>query len=299
MFKRVLIIILCIAIIAFFLSAYTVQQTQKAIVLQLGQIEQTAKGQPLIVQPGLHFKIPFVQTVKPFDMRLRTFDIDSSRIMTQEQKEVLVDAFVKWRISDIVTYYKSTGGNAALAEQLLAQKVNDGLRNEFGQQTISQLLSEERVSAMGDILKNAQKAAESLGIVVTDVRIKRLDLPTEVEQKIFARMRSAREKIAAQLRADGQQQAEIIKSQADAQVTIILSKANSDAAKIRAQGDAEAAKIYNQAYDQNPTFYDFLKSLQSYQEVFGNNHNTVVLRPQGEFFKNFVKPVLAAPKVSG
>ncbi len=288
--------VILLGLIGFFSAVYTVQQTQEAIVLRLGKIEMLQNGEPKIEGPGLHFKIPLIEQVKRFDLRLKTLDINSSRIMTAEQKEVLVDAFVKWKIKNLVTYYTSTGGSAQLAEQLLSQKVNDGLRNEFGQQTISQLLSNDRVIGMQVILKNVQIAAQSLGISVVDVRIKRLDLPTEVEQKIYARMRSAREKIAAQLRADGQQQAEIIQAKADAEVVLILSQAESQASKIRASGAEKAGEIYNQAYAQDPQFYTFLKSLESYQTVFASHQNSqdvLVLRPQGQFFQNFLAPHLS------
>lgn len=287
MIKNILIGLLLVVVLGLFLSVYTVSQTDEAIVLRLGKIETDANGNPLIKAPGLHVKLPFIETVQAFDMRLRNLDFESSPIMTSEQKEVVVDAFVKWKIVDLVAYYKSTGGDAKKAMRLLNQKVNDGMRDEFGMQTIAQLLSDDRVKAMQTILQSVQETAKMLGIRVVDVRIRALELPSEVQDKIFARMRSARERIAAQLRADGQETAEVTRATADKERTIILSTALSSAAKIKALGDAESAKIYAVAYQQDPKFYEFWRSLGAYEQVFGQHHNILVLRPTGAFFKNF------------
>lgn len=276
-----------VVILVALMSMFTVLQTQQAILLRLGKIETNAQNQPIIFQPGLHFKIPLIESIKRFDMRLRTLDIDSSRIMTQEQKEVLVDAFVKWRIVDPVAYFKATGANIAQAQSLLRQQLNDGIRAEFGQQTISDLLSQERGDVMEKILANVKEAAKPLGIEVVDVRIKRIDLPAEVAETIFARMRSAREKMASLIRAEGQQQAEVIKAQADAKVAVTLADANSQAAKVRAAGEAQAAKIYADAYQKDPEFYSFYRSLLAYNDVFTTKQDTVVLSPNGQFFKYF------------
>lgn len=276
-----------IVIVVALMSTFTVLQTQQAILLRLGKIETNAQNQPLIFKPGLHFKIPLIESVKRFDMRLRTLDIESSRIMTKEQKEVLVDAFVKWRIVDPVVYFKATGANVGRAQALLRQQLNDGIRAEFGQQTISDLLSQERGDVMREILTNVKQAAKPLGIQVVDVRIKRIDLPTEVAETIFARMCSAREKMASLIRAEGQQQAEVIKAQADAKVAVTLANANSQAAKVRAAGEAQAAKIYADAYQKDPEFYSFYRSLLAYNDVFSQKQDTVVLSPKGQFFKYF------------
>jgi len=276
-------------ILAALMSMFTVLQTQQVILLRLGKIETNAHNQPIIFKPGIHFKIPLVESVKRFDMRLRTLDIDSSRIMTKEQKEVLVDAFVKWRIINPVAYFKTTGANISQAKSLLQQQLNDGIRAEFGQQTISDLLSQERGDVMKEILANVKQAAKPLGIQVVDMRIKRIDLPTEVAETIFARMRSAREKMASLIRAEGQQQAEVIKAQADAKVAVTLANANSQAAKVRAMGEAQAAKIYADDYQKDPEFYSFYRSLLAYNKVFTQKQDTVVLSPTGQFFKYFNK----------
>ena len=287
MIKKIVLALIVIALVVFFASVYTVKQTQQALVLRLGNVEHYANGKPKVMAPGLHFRIPYVQSIRYFDMRLHTLDIQSSRVMTAEQKDVLVDAYVKWRITNLVKYFVATGGDQRNAMVLLSQKVNDGLRATFGQHTIPQLLSDTRTEVMTQILKDVRKTAMNLGISINDVRIKRIDLPEEVAQKIYARMISAREKTAAQIRADGEQQAEIIRAKADATVTVTLAKANSEAAKIRAKGDAKAAGIYAKAYDQNTQFYAFYRSLAAYQSVFATKQKTLVLRPHGQFFRFF------------
>ncbi len=287
MLKKLLVTLVIIALVVLYASLYTVNETQKGIILRLGKIELNKQQQAKTVGPGLHIKWPFIQSVKLFDMRLRTLDIDSSRIMTAEQKDVIVDAFVKWRIGDIVQYFKSTGGDDAQASTLLRQKVNDGMRATFGQHTIPELLSNKRNAVMQQILKEVQIAAAPIGVQVLDVRIKRIDLPQEVAEKIYARMRSAREKKAALIRADGQQQAEVIRAKADAKVAVTIAQAKSQAAAIRAKGNAEAATIYANAYAQHLSFYRFYRSLEAYLAVFSGHANRLVLRPEGEFFQYF------------
>ncbi len=287
MLKKVLIAIIIIVLVGLYISMYTVNQTQQGIILRLGEIEHNAQNQPKIVGPGLHFKWPFIQTIRLFDMRLRTLDIDSSRIMTAEQKDVIVDAFVKWKIDNLVQYFKSTGGDDLRASTLLRQKVNDGMRATFGQHTIPELLSNKRNQVMQQILQEVKVAALPIGVQVLDVRIKRIDLPQEVADKIYARMRSAREKKAALIRADGQQQAEVIRAKADAKVVVTVAQAKSQAAMIRAKGNAEAAKIYADAYSKHEGFYNFYRSLEGYFMVFSNKQSRLVLQPKGQFFKYF------------
>lgn len=287
MVRNWILAVIIVLVVVFFSTVYIIQQTQEGIVLRLGKIETTEDGKALVVGPGLHFKLPFVETVRDFDMRLRTLDIDSSRIMTEEQKDVLVDAYVKWRINNIVEYFKATGGDQFRTETLLKQKVNDGMRATFGQHTIAELLSNKRNAVMQTILVDVKKAAESMGVDIIDVRIKRIDLPTEVAEKIYARMRSAREKMASLIRADGEQQAEVKRAGADAKVAVTISTANSNAAKVRALGEADAAHIYAEEYKQNPGFYSFYRSLEAYQAVFTKKQANLVLQPEGRFFEYF------------
>lgn len=279
--------LIVIILIFLFSSVFTVNQTQQGILLRLGKIQKSSTGQPLILEPGLHFKTPFVTTVRRFDMRLQTLTIDSSRIVTAEQKDVLVDAFVKWRINNIVKFYTSTGGDYYRADALLRQKVLDGLRAEFGKETILELVSGQRTQVMKVLQEASNKVAQPLGVTITDVRIKRIDLPDEVTGSVFSRMRSDREKEASLIRAQGKEKAEQIKSEADAQVTILMSKARAQSAVIKAKGVAEAAKIYADTYSKDANFYDFYRSLQAYQTSFMHQKDVFVLNPQGRFFKYF------------
>jgi membrane protease subunit HflC len=190
-------------LIIFFSSVYTVSQTEQAILLRLGVVQLDGNNQPVVVGPGLHFKMPFVTSVVRVDMRLQTLDLDSSRIVTSEQKDVLVDAFVKWKINNIVQFYTSTSGDFDRANMLLRQKVLDGLRAEFGKETIAELVAGQRSQVMGEIQQSSNTAAKPLGIEVTDVRVKRIDLPNEVLASVYQRMRSDREKEATLIRAEG------------------------------------------------------------------------------------------------
>lgn len=287
-FSVINILIVVILVILFStLSLYTINQYQRAIVSRLGKVEMVNKDTAKVIQPGLHFRWPFVDVVKPFDMRIRTLNIDAPRVMTAEQKEVTVDAYVKWRIGDVLQYYKATSSNELRARQLLTQNLSDSLRNEFGSMTIPELVDTKRSEVMTALQQRVNKAALPLGIDVVDVRIKKIELPQKVRQSVFERMISKRENKAAQLRADGQQAAEKIKADGDAQATVIVATAKSEAAKIRAKGYAEAASIYSKAYQQDSQFYSFFRSLEAYQDTFANNHATLLLKPDSKFFKYF------------
>lgn len=271
-------------------SAYTVNEGQQALLLRLGNIQtDTSTGKAYIKGPGLHFKIPFLMQAKIFDARLQTLDIKSSRIMTAEQKDVLVDYYVKWRISNLALYYTRTGGNPRQADLLLEQQINDSLRAEFGRRKIKEVISDDRVNIMDSLNKQANTSAQKLGIDVVDVRIKRIDLPTEVSTAVFERMRAERERVATEHRSTGKANAEAIRAKADANVTITIATAKEEAAKIRSEGDALAAKIYTDAYNQNPQFFAFYRSLEAYRKVFDKNNpnNILVLQPNSEFFKYF------------
>lgn len=297
MMSKIIAAVIAVIIIVMYLCLFTVDQRQEAILLRLGKIQTNSAGQAVVRKPGLHFHLPIITQVKKFDMRLRTLNITSSRIVTVEQKDVIVDAFVKWRINNIVTFYKATGGNERRADNLLSQKVRDGLRAEFGKQTILELVSGERTNVMNILRKNVDEVAKPLGISVIDVRIKRIDLPTEVTTSVYERMRSNREKEASLIRAQGTSAAEQISAKADADVTVILAEARSEAAKTRAAGEKEAATIYASAYQSDPKFYLLYRSLESYDDVFaGEQHNTLVLQPRGMFFNYFNKANAATAK---
>ena len=283
----VFLAVLLIAILLLITSSFTVTQYQTAIVLRLGQIVNQSNGQVYLAGPGAHFRWPFVETVDNFDMRVHTLDSDSERVMTAEQKEVSVDAYVKWRISNTVAYYKSTASNQTLASALLQQTLQDAMRSQFGQMTINDLVDAKREQVMASLSQALQTPAQQLGIEIVDVRIKKIELPEKVQESVFARMRSKRENDAATYRADGMQAAEQIKADADAQAAVIVATAKSDAAKVRAAGYAEAAQISANAYNQDPDFYAFYRSMIAYQAVFANQHATLALRPNGLFFQNF------------
>ncbi len=276
-----------IVLIIFYFSAFTVKETQNAIVLRLGKIQTNAEGKPAIYQPGLHFKIPFITSVSRFDMRLRNLDMESSQIITKEQKSVIVDAFVKWRISDIVEYYKATSADPMRVDRLLQQKVSDAIRAEIGQQTILELIAGKRDQVMNLISEKTSEVAKSLGIRVIDVRINRIDLPDSVSASIYKRMRSEREKEASLLRSEGREASEQIRAKADADVTVLLADAKSQALKIQAQGQAQAAAIYAKSYRQDPQFYEFYRSLLAYQQVFSHTGNTLVIQANNPFLKYF------------
>lgn len=270
-------------------SIYTVQEGQQAMLLQLGNIVTNPKTkQPDISGPGLHFKWPLINSVRLFDTRLQTLDIKSSRIVTAEQQDVIVDYYVKWRINDLPLYYTRTSGNAMQASALLEQQINDNLRALFGRYKINDVVSNDRTTIMDYLSKLANDNARSLGISVIDVRIKRIDLPDEVRNAVLERMRAERERAATNNRFTGKAQAEAIRAKADADATITIASAKTQAAEIRSIGDAQAAKIYADAYNQNPAFYQFYRSLEAYKKIFANNQNNMlILKPDSEFFKYF------------
>lgn len=280
--------------IVIFLTLYSgmfvVSEGNQALVLRLGEISKLASGQPDVLQPGLHFKVPFISTDLVFDTRIQTLDINSSRIMTAEKKDVLVDYYVKWRIGDLAQYYKSTSDDVSRAQVLLQQQVNNGLRAQFGQKTISEVVSDDRSAIMDTLRQQANASAQPLGIDVVDVRIKAIDLPTEVSSSVFDRMRAERQRVAAEHRANGRSLAEAIRAKADATVTVTLATANEQASQLRAQGDAQAAQIYTQAYNSDPSFYAFYRSLLAYRNTFNGKQSVLVLSPQTQFFNYLVAP---------
>jgi len=262
-----LFIILALFLLLSF-SLFTVREGQEAIVLRLGKIETNGDGKAIIYQPGLHFKYPIINNVRLFDIRLQTLDIQSSRIVTREKKDVIVDSYVKWRISNLPLYFTRTGGNEQNAAVLLEQQLNDGIRAKFGRRTISEVVSDDRQEIMFRLKGAVGITAKGLGIDVVDVRIKRIDLPTEVSAAVFDRMRAERERVATEHRADGKAAAEAIKADADATVTVTKATARAKGAEIRAKGNAQAASIYSKAFGKDEEFYSFYRSLGAYQQTF-------------------------------
>jgi membrane protease subunit HflC len=284
--RPVIYIILFIVLAVGYFSIYTVYQTEKALVSVLGKLSGDPE-QAKVYGPGLHFKIPFISHVIKLDARLQTLDIKDSRIVTIEKKDVLVNSFVKWRVRDFGHFYKATGGFYARAEDLLEQKVSDGLRAQFGRSTISEVVSENRDTIMKELSTQIDESAESLGIEVIDVRIKRIDLPDEVSSSVFDRMRAEREQVAAGHRADGEKRGEEIRARADEEAAIIIATAESNARVIRGQAEANTTKVYGQAYNKDPSFYAFMRSMQAYQGSFNSKDDIFILSPDSEFFEYF------------
>ena len=290
-----------VALIVLFSTMYTVTEGQQALLLRLGKLVVNSQSQVKVIDPGLHFKLPLIVTAKLFDVRLQTLDVEASRILTAEQKYVLVNYFAKWRINDLPLYYKRTGGQPFRAQTLLKQKINDALRAAFGNRTIREVVSDERADIMHILKEKANASAKGLGIKVIDVRIQGIELPQAVREAVFQRMSTEREQVATKLRSQGRAAAEAIRANADASVAVTVAGAQTNAQEIRAEGDKQAAIIYTKAYTKNPVFYALFRSLQAYRQVFSNNKQTLmILKPDGEFFKYFTqsanKNVVHTPK---
>ena len=286
--KPTLIVVGLLALLVLFSSVFTVLQGNHAILLRLGRLVIDKETQDVkILGPGLHMKTPFIEQVRFFDTRIQTLDIKSSRMVTKEKKDVIVDYYVKWRIENLAQYFKSTSGNVFKAETLLEQQLNTQLRAQFGRRTIVDVVSGERGDVMDVLLTAAEKQAAELGIHVVDVRIKGIELPPSTSNAIYQLMRADMQKIANRHRADGKAQAEAIQSKADADVTVILATARSQGQKIRAQGQAEAAGIYAKAFSQNKSFFEFYRSLLAYENSFNSKQDILVLDQSSAFFNYF------------
>jgi len=260
-------------------SLFVVKETEKAVKLRFGRIVAPD------VSPGLHWKFPFADNVRKFDARVLTLDAEPASFLTVQKKRLIVDAFAKWRIKDVETYYKATGGDESVAHNRLANRVNDGLRNQFGTRTLHEAVSGERDQLMAHIKEVLNATVqESLGVEVIDVRVKRIDLPQEVSEPVFRRMKAEREKEARELRSEGLESAEKIRADADRQGTIIAANAYREAEDIRGEGDAEAASIYANAYEKNPEFYAFSRSLSAYRKAFSDRSDILIVQPDSEFF---------------
>ena len=268
-------------------SLFVVKEGQRAIVIQFGKVQRdNTTGQTKVFEPGLHFKLPFIDTVRSLDARIQTLDDSPDRFVTSEKKDLIVNSYVKWRIKDFARYYLSTnGGNKLQAEALLKQKVNNGLRTEFGSRTISQIVSGERTELMERAMEQASTSSDELGIEIVDVGVKQINLPTEVSNSIFQRMRAERAGVAREHRSQGQEQAEVIKANIEAKVTVMLADAERNARQLRGEGDATAAQIYAEAYSKNPEFYGFLRSMDAYRSSFNSKDDVLVVEPDSDFFR--------------
>ncbi len=275
-----LILLVALLVVGSF-SMFTVSETQKATLFRLGEIVRTD------FTPGLHFKVPFVNNVRTFEARLMTLDIETERYLTSEKKNLLVDAFVKWRIDDVARFYTSVRGDESQGALRLSQIIKDSLRSEFGKRTIQEVISGERSQIMDTVTAYANKQAQEFGISVVDVRLKRIDLPPDVSESVYRRMEAERSRVAREFRSQGAESAERIRADADRRRTEILADAYREAQQSRGAGDASAADIYAKAYNKNKEFYAFYRSLESYRKTFQDKSDIVVVDPSSEFFKYF------------
>ena len=261
-------------------TLYVIQETELAVKLRFGRLIETN------LQPGLHYKIPFVDKVRKFDARVLTLDADPASFFTVEKKRLIVDAFSKWRIVDVDVYYRSTGGNFLIAQERLASRVNDGLRNQFGERTLQEVVSGERDQLMKNLADKLNLTVrQTLGVEVVDVRIKGIDLPPEVSEQVYRRMKAEREKEARILRSEGGEQAEKIRADADRQKTVLLANAYRVAEQTKGKGDAQATATYAAAYTKNPEFYAFIRSLTAYGRSFSNKGDVLLVDPKSDFFR--------------
>ncbi|AEF05460.1 protease modulator HflC [Alteromonas sp. KS69] len=284
--KNLAIAVLVLLVVLASGSLFVVTEGERAIVIQFGKVQRDdATGDTKVFEPGLHFKLPFIDSVRHLDARVQTLDDTPDRFVTSEKKDLIVDSYVKWRIDDFARYYLSTGGNKLQAEALLKQKVNNGLRSEFGTRTIAQIVSGERSALMNQAMEQASTSSDELGIEIVDVRVKQINLPTEVSNSIFQRMRAERAAVAREHRSEGQEQAEVIRADIDAKVTVMLADAERNARQLKGEGDALAAEIYADVYSKNADFYSFLRSMDAYKASFNNKQDVMVIAPDSDFFR--------------
>lgn len=262
-------------------SMFTVAEWEKAVMFRLGEIRRAD------FEPGLHFKIPFINNVRKYDSRLLTQDVEPERFLTAEKKNVIVDSFVMWRIFDVKRYYKAVAGDERNARLRLEQIIKDGMRGEFSKRTINEVVSGERDAIMVDLTEAANLQAQQIGIEIADVRIKRIDLPAEVSDSVYRRMQAERTRVAKEFRSRGFEEAEKIKANADRQRRVLIAEAYRESEEIRGAGDAKAAEIYAGAYGKDREFYSFYRSLKAYQEAFRGGSDMLLLEPDSEFFDYF------------
>ena len=261
-------------------TLYVISDFERGITTRFGEIIESD------IESGIHYKMPFIDEVLRFDARILTVDAQPASFFTIEKKRLIVDSYAKWRISDVETYYRALKGNERTAENRLAKRINDGLRNQFGTRTLREVVSGERDLLMKNITGDLNSTVlGSLGIEIVDVRVKRIDLPQEVSSQVFRRMTAERDKEAQELRSTGKEKAERIRASADRERTIEIANAYKDAEELRGEGDAKAAGIYAEAYQQDAEFYSFMRSLNAYKAAFSNKGDIMLIEPDSQFFK--------------
>ncbi|MTD41256.1 protease modulator HflC [Erwinia sp. CPCC 100877] len=328
--RKSLIAIIVIVLVVLYASIFVVKEGERGITLRFGKVVRDDENKPLVYEPGLHFKVPFIESVKTLDARIQTMDNQADRFVTKEKKDLIVDSYIKWRISDFSRYYLATGGgDVSQAEVLLKRKFSDRLRSEIGRLDVKDIVTDSRgrltievrealnsgsagtedevetPAADDAIAKAAERVAKetdgkvpvinpnsmaALGIEVVDVRIKQINLPAEVSEAIYNRMRAERAAVARRHRSQGQEEAEKLRAAADYQVTRTLAEAERQARMTRGEGDAEAAKLFADAFSQDPDFYAFIRSLRAYESSFKSNQDVMVLSPENDFFRYMKSP---------
>jgi len=281
--KPLPIIVLVVLLFLGMGAVYTVEESQVAIRFQFGRVVESD------ILPGLHFKAPLIQNVLKFDRRVLNLDSQPERYLTSEKKDVNVDFFAKWRIKNVRAFYQATGGNEINALQRLNPIVQESIRNEFNQRTLADVVSGERTNLAARFVEVSNRATESLGVEIVDVRIKRIDLPEDgqVIGSVFERMRAERLRVANELRAEGQEISETIRSNADRQRVVLVAEAERDAQRLRGEGDAQATAIFAAAYGRDPEFYAFQRSLDAYRNAFSDGQGVLVLDKNSEFLRYF------------
>ena len=272
-------VIFGLSLVALGLSAYTVNERELAIKLQVGEVVEAK------LEPGLHFKWPLIQTIRKFPSRILKIDDAPQRVFTLERTAMTVDYFVKWQIVDEVPFYTSTGGSQGVAMDRLREIIKNSIVTEFGKRTIVEAISVERVELMRDMLANATETAQGLGVELVDFRVKQVEFVSEVRNSVYNQMREERARVAAETRAEGQEAAELIRSTADKDRTILLADAYRDSQIIRGIGDARAAEIYANAYTKDAEFYSFYRSIDAYKKSMGKAGDLLILDPNNEFFQ--------------
>jgi len=279
--RTVVVVTVLVAAVVLWLSVFVVTERQKAILFRLGEIVRSD------YEPGMHFMVPVLNNVQKFDRRILTLDSKPEQILTGEKKNVLVDYFVKWRIEDVESFYRSFGGREADAASRMAQIIKDALQAELGNRTIREVVAGERQEIMDNVARNVDERINEFGIDIVDVRIKQIELPPNVRTAVFERMAAERERIAKELRAEGEKAARIIRARADRERVEILAAARRKSEELRGAGDALATEIYAQGYGSDPEFYEFYRSLQAYRNSFRDKQDVLVLEPDSEFFDYF------------
>jgi len=277
--KNILTIIVVGLAVVLLNSIFSVDERELALKLRFGEVIQTG------YEPGLHFKVPFVNNVEKYPKRILTINNPQELFLTLEKKNLYVDFFIKWKINDVQQYYRATGGDELVAAQRLLETVKDGVRSEFAKRTVIEVVSEERRDIMGDMLERAAQNAITLGIELIDVRVKKIELSDEVSESVYNRMRQERARFASELRAEGAENAEIIRAGADRDVTVIVANAYKDSEIIKGEGDARQTEIYASAYQQDSEFYSFTRSIEAYKRSVGTGNDILVLDAKGDFFK--------------